>query len=531
MTSKVALARSQPPISARTRPGSCSGLAAFHARPHATFSRLRRSSTWGTRVRSVGESASGGGYRSSEIIDGNTLTNELAISAPMADHNGDEDANSGIVYVIAASGSLDLVNLHDPLTGVPGARVIAIRSMGDDDWFGFSISSAGNVIGNSTVDLLIGAPGGPRSGSAFPHTPTTAGSAYIIDGAALRAKFASSSFLLGTTLEMNLTQPLEAGSFVRLDGAAFYAPGPSEGARFGTSVCAIGNPDQAGRNTIAVGAIESWHNCTSNSFEFLSGQGPGFSNGRGRVFVFAPGSAANELSLVSMIGGAAVGDWFGYAVSGLSAVPGSPGGDADGDGFHDLLVGAPLHDVPEEPRPLTDAGAAYLYSGVWLENVPPQSVVAEFLGEYPGENAGWSLAGGGNMDGDGQAELAIGSRNYGVSNIPPDCCLQTLGMVGLFLRGGRVGRVRVFSGAHPTHVNLADIRGVQVRGHLGFSVCWLPPMEGIAGDYTELLMTSLAIGLCAGDPFYVPTDPLFCTTDDPRDEIGQGGVEFFKPGP
>jgi hypothetical protein len=258
-------------------------------------------------------------------IDGNPLTNEIAISAPMADHNGDGNANSGVVYVIAAGGPLDLVNLQDPLASVTGSRVIAIRSMGQDDWFGFSISSAGNVIGNSIVDLVIGAPGGSPPISQPPHKPPSAGSAYIIDGAALRAKFASSSFLLGTTLEMNLTQPLEAGNFVQLGGATFYAPGPSEGARFGTSVCAIGNPDLAGRNTIAVGAIESWHNCTSESFEFLSGQGPGFSNGRGRVFVFAPGSAANELNLVSMIGGAAVGDWFGYAVSGLSAVPGSPG--------------------------------------------------------------------------------------------------------------------------------------------------------------------------------------------------------------
>ena len=56
----------------------------------------------------------------------------------------------------------------------------------------------------------------------------------------------------------------------------------------------------------------------------------------------------NTATNVAQLAGAATGDEAGYAVHG--------GGDLDGDGFSDFLVGAPDTD--------SDAGTAYLFLGL-----------------------------------------------------------------------------------------------------------------------------------------------------------------------
>lgn len=79
-------------------------------------------------------------------------------------------------------------------------------------------------------------------------------------------------------------------------------------------------------------------------------------------------------------------------------------GDVDGDGFDDLLVGSPRNDLGG-----TDAGAAFLYLGPVFGTLTFSNADAIFQGELPGDNAGESIAGAGDVNNDGYADLLIGA--------------------------------------------------------------------------------------------------------------------------
>ena len=102
------------------------------------------------------------------------------------------------------------------------------------------------------------------------------------------------------------------------------------------------------------------------------------------------------------IGGAAVPvlgvtvlDWLGRSLAGA--------GDVDGDGTSDFLAGSPGVDDGGG-----DAGGAYLFLGP----VDPKWSTLDdadlaMHGESPDDLAGWSLAGGGDLTGDGQIDLVV----------------------------------------------------------------------------------------------------------------------------
>ncbi len=111
-----------------------------------------------------------------------------------------------------------------------------------------------------------------------------------------------------------------------------------------------------------------------------------------------PYSDNPSLTLIGDMPGA----FFGGAVAGV--------GDVDGDGFDDILVGAP-HASGEA----VDAGAAFLYRGskTGLDPHPAWTM----KGTVPGERLGWSIASVTNLSFDGFADLVIGAP--GTDEGPP----------------------------------------------------------------------------------------------------------------
>ena len=168
------------------------------------------------------------------------------------------------------------------------------------DFAGISVSGAGDLDGDGLDDLLVGAPG--------PHSGT--GSAYLILGP--------------TSGSMSLAYA--DGELVAESGGDYA----------GWSVSGAGDVDGDGVLEWMVGAQQENSGGTSSGAAYV---------------VSGPVSGTVSLSAADgKLIGEASGDLVGYCVSG--------GGDFDGNGMSDLLIGAPYEDSGG-----SSAGAAYLFYG------------------------------------------------------------------------------------------------------------------------------------------------------------------------
>jgi len=116
----------------------------------------------------------------------------------------------------------------------------------------------------------------------------------------------------------------------------------------------------------------------------------------GRVDLYY-GSPSGPVGPVWTSTGSQDGESYGAAVSGA--------GDVNGDGYADILIGAPFfHDVSG------DEGRAVLFLG---SSAGPDAIPDwEAAGPAPGALFGWSLDGAGDMDADGFDEIAVGSPGF-----------------------------------------------------------------------------------------------------------------------
>jgi hypothetical protein len=80
-------------------------------------------------------------------------------------------------------------------------------------------------------------------------------------------------------------------------------------------------------------------------------------------------------------------------------------GDVNGDGYSDVIVGAYLYDNGE-----TDEGRAFVYHGSAAGLAPSPAWTAE--GDQAGANFGISVASAGDVNGDGYSDVVIGAYQY-----------------------------------------------------------------------------------------------------------------------
>lgn len=180
-------------------------------------------------------------------------------------------------------------------SGIDGSILYAFLGSAAGDQLGYAVSGAGDVNNDGFEDVIIGAPFADAGGQ---------------DGGLAR---------------------LYSG----LDGSVLYSfQGDSANDRLGAAVSGAGDVDADGFDDVVVGA-------SGDSVNFL---------GSGTAFVYS----GNTGAVLYAFHGSAAQDRLGTAVSGA--------GDVDADGYADVIVGAPYADNGPVPSGL-DVGYARVYSG------------------------------------------------------------------------------------------------------------------------------------------------------------------------
>jgi len=291
----------------------------------------------------------------------------------------------------------------------------------DRAYFGNSVSTAGDVNGDGYSDVIIGAPGYDHyrqdEGAAFVYHGSYQGLSsepdWSIEFNERPANFGDSVSTAGDVngdgySDVIVAAPLYNGFGYPVDecGAVFVYHGSSQGlstspygdwrnqgpqqplAHFGKSVSTAGDVNGDGYSDIIVGA-------------------PGYDNGNkedaGATFVYYGSSRGLSWDP----------DWgtefdqehayFGKSVS--------TAGDVNGDGYADVIIGAPDYDYDQ----YEDAGAVFVYYGSsqGLSQTPTWSI--EFDQNRPRfEHAyfGSSVSTAGDVNGDGYSDIIIGAYGY-----------------------------------------------------------------------------------------------------------------------
>ncbi len=292
---------------------------------------------------------------------------DLVIGAHAADPRGDSAAGSSYVVFGAASGfdvSLDLASLD----GTNGFRLDGGAAF---DFSGWSVSGAGDVNGDGFADVIIGARAASPSGVA------TAGSSYVVFGAAS-----------GWSAALDVVA-LDGSNGFRLDGVA-------ENDQSGASVAGAGDVNGDGFADLIIGANIADPGGDSNAGSSYV------------VFGAATGWSAN-VDLGSLNGtngfrldGVAGDDRSGWSVAGA--------GDVNGDGHDDLIIGA----FGADPGGQSEAGASYVVFGAasgWGASLDLGALDGtngfRLDGELASDFSGWSVAGAGDVNGDGFADFIV----------------------------------------------------------------------------------------------------------------------------
>jgi hypothetical protein len=396
---------------------------------------------------------------------------DIVIGAPFNDENG---AAAGKVYVLSArTGDL----LFD-VVGTPGSR------------HGWSVAGAGDVNLDGHADVIVGAP--------FHNNKR--GRAYVYSGADGQELFRK----LGAGDGDQLGYAVAGGVDVNEDGhddVIFAAPwnddaapnagqvqiysgsnasridtltGERKNDRFGTSLAALVKVDADACGDFVVGA----------PLNDDSGKNAG------KVYVYS----GKNRSLLYTRTGMRAGDQFGRSVAAAGRI--------DANERDDFVVGAPLFDKTGA----SNAGRVFVYSGhtgnlIWAKN-----------GQAANDRSGWSVAGAGDVDGDGVDDVLVGAYLHDTAGVNAGRAYMRSGVSGAALD--------VFDGAADDDrfgLSLAGIGDVNDDGYDDVLVA-APKNDGIAADSgrVDVFLSSYGLGMPPPLP-YLPGDD-----DAPADDALSG---------
>ncbi|MCB9759359.1 MAG: FG-GAP repeat protein [Alphaproteobacteria bacterium] len=337
---------------------------------------------------------------------------DLLVAAPGSDAGA---SNAGSVYII-----------HGPTTGSFSLADAdyQIASLEDGANLGVGLAMVGDVNDDGYDDFVAGAPSYDLIDEISSYSGyTDSGAAYLVYGPVT-------------------ADDLDLGVY---DGGPWHGYGQGGDMRYGTAVAGVGDQTGDGYADFAVGApgdtdgsvdggvVYVYHGPLSGNDQWdyadasalLYGEadgdeagsalgGGGDYNGDGTPdLVVGAHFTGTDRGTSYLVFGPLTADldlasanarWLGDAANDAAGESVALGPDVNGDGYDDALIGAPFNDDSA-----TDAGAAYLFFGptTTATNLTAADVI--LTGEVAGDRAGWSVSGGGDMDQDGYDELLVGA--------------------------------------------------------------------------------------------------------------------------
>ncbi len=329
------------------------------------------------------------------------------------------------------------------LSSLTGANGFKLDGENNNDYSGFSVSAAGDINGDGNNDLLIGAYGYPadsRKGRSYVMFggPGVGSSGDIL----LSSLTGTNGFKLDGNNSDYSGFPVSAAGDINGDGYVdllIGANGYPAGNGTGRSYVVFGGPGVGGSGDILLSSLNGTNgfklngeNNNDHSGRFISAAGDINGDGNNDLLIGALGYPAGSSKGRSYVvfGGLGVGSSGDILLSSLNGTNGfkldgenngdfsgqsvSAAGDINGDGYTDILIGAPYY--PAESA----KGRSYVVFGGPGVGGSGDILLSSLNGtngfKLDGENnqdfSGYSVSAAGDINGDGIADLLIGAFAY-----------------------------------------------------------------------------------------------------------------------
>ncbi len=260
---------------------------------------------------------------------------DVIIGAPRSFSGSLEDAGAAYVH-------------HGSRDGVSSTASLTLTGASEDNNLGISVAGAGDVNGDGYDDVIIGA---SEYDAGFLED---AGAAYIHHGSPG-----------GVSASPNL---LVAGT---------------DGEELGFSVAGAGDVNGDGYDDVIIGA----------PVYYIGGP-----RSEGHAYIHHGSSSGVSSGASTTLTGEAIEDYFGVAVAGA--------GDVNGDGYDDVIIGA----VGRDSDTTVDVGAAYIHHG--SSSGVSSRASRTLMGERAADKFGRSVSGVGDVNGDSYDDVIIGAYGY-----------------------------------------------------------------------------------------------------------------------
>ncbi len=358
--------------------GSSSGLLAshnFYVEGKQTGGQLGISVSTAGDVNGDGyaDIIAGGNYLDSGQTDeGKALlflgTSAGVSSSPVIEFEGNQ-ASAGFGFSVATAGDVNGDGLSDVIVGAykfddpstdEGAAFVyygSVNAMSQVPFLslsgstnvglGVSVSTAGDVNGDGYADIIIGAPG-------YDNSQLNVGSAWVLNG---------------------------SNTGIIIDYDKGFVEGNRAGSALGTSVSTAGDVNGDGFSDVIVGA-------------------PLYTNGQsneGAVYIYLGSAAGLITSYHIQLESDQENAQFGCSVSSA--------GDVNGDGFQDVIIGSRTFDNGQ-----SDEGAAFVYLGSPTGILQFSKKVLEC--NRTNSQFGECVSGAGDVNGDGYSDVIVGAPGY-----------------------------------------------------------------------------------------------------------------------